>query len=118
MEIIHVTAECYPVAKAGGLGDVAGALPKYLNKAGHNAKVIMPMYRTKFLLNNDWDVVQLKRAMIDSAKKTVCLTISEKLNTQQPLKVCSLDKIDILITELLPDDPLLKTYKEAGITVI
>lgn len=57
MEIIHVTAECYPVAKAGGLGDVAGALPKYLNKEGHNAKVVMPMYRTKFLLNNEWEVV-------------------------------------------------------------
>ena len=57
MEIIHVTAECYPVAKAGGLGDVAGALPKYLNEAGHLAKVVMPMYRTRFLLANDWDLV-------------------------------------------------------------
>ncbi|HEV7330093.1 MAG TPA: glycogen/starch synthase [Flavisolibacter sp.] len=57
MEIIHVSAECYPVAKAGGLGDVVGALPKYQNAAGHNAKVVMPMYRTKFLQNNDWDVV-------------------------------------------------------------
>ena len=34
MEIIHVSAECYPVAKAGGLGDVVGALPKYQNKPG------------------------------------------------------------------------------------
>ena len=57
MEILHVTAECYPVAKAGGLGDVAGALPKYMNASGHIAKVVMPMYRTKFLYVNDWDVV-------------------------------------------------------------
>ena len=57
MEILHVTAECYPVAKAGGLGDVAGALPIYLNEAGHLAKVVMPMYRTKFLYNHQWDVV-------------------------------------------------------------
>ncbi len=56
MEIIHVSAECYPVAKAGGLGDVVGALPKYQNKAGHSAKVVMPMYRTKFLYNNDFIV--------------------------------------------------------------
>jgi starch synthase len=56
MEIIHVSAECYPVAKAGGLGDVVGALPKYQNKAGHIAKVIMPMYRTKFLYENEWTV--------------------------------------------------------------
>ncbi len=57
MEIIHVSAECYPVAKAGGLGDVVGALPKYQNQSGHNAKVVMPMYRTKFLAANEWDVV-------------------------------------------------------------
>jgi starch synthase len=57
MEILHVSAECYPVAKAGGLGDVVGALPKYLNQLGHNARVIMPMYRTKFLYAHEWDVV-------------------------------------------------------------
>ncbi len=57
MEIIHIAAECYPVAKAGGLGDVVGALPKYQNTLGHVAKVVMPMYRTKFLYANDWELV-------------------------------------------------------------
>lgn len=57
MEIIHVSAECYPMAKAGGLGDVVGALPKYQNKLGHIAKVVMPMYRTKFLYNHEFEVV-------------------------------------------------------------
>jgi len=57
MEILHISAECYPIAKAGGLGDVVGALPKYQNKSGHVASVVMPMYRTKFLYNNEWDVV-------------------------------------------------------------
>jgi starch synthase len=56
MEIIHISAECYPVAKAGGLGDVVGALPKYQVKGGHVAKVVMPMYRTKFLYQNEWVV--------------------------------------------------------------
>lgn len=56
MEILHVSAECYPVAKAGGLGDVVGALPKYQNQLGHIAKVVMPMYRTKFLYDNAWEV--------------------------------------------------------------
>ncbi|MBZ4187382.1 glycogen synthase [Niabella sp. 3A5MI-3] len=57
MEIIHVSAECYPMAKAGGLGDVVGALPKYQNELGHIAKVVMPMYRTKFLYQNEWELV-------------------------------------------------------------
>ncbi len=56
MEILHISAECYPVAKAGGLGDVVGALPKYQNQMGHTARVVMPMYRTKFLNENEWDV--------------------------------------------------------------
>lgn len=56
MEILHVSAECYPVAKAGGLGDVVGALPKYQIQLGHIAKVVMPMYRTKFLYENEFDI--------------------------------------------------------------
>jgi starch synthase len=56
MEILHVSAECYPMAKAGGLGDVVGALPKYQTQAGHIAKVVMPMYRTKFLYTNEFVV--------------------------------------------------------------
>lgn len=56
MEILHVSAECYPMAKAGGLADVVGALPKYQQSLGHIAKVVMPMHRTKFLYDNEWDI--------------------------------------------------------------
>jgi len=45
------------MAKAGGLADVVGALPKYQNELGHIAKVVMPMHRTKFLYNNEWETV-------------------------------------------------------------
>jgi starch synthase len=48
MEIFHISAECYPVAKVGGLADVVGALPKYQNKAGHLTRVVIPCYDTKF----------------------------------------------------------------------
>ena len=56
MEIIHVSAECYPYAKVGGLADVVGALPKYQQQLGHIAKVVVPMHRTKFLYDNEWVV--------------------------------------------------------------
>jgi starch synthase len=56
MEIIHVSAECYPYAKAGGLADVVGTLPKYQQQLGHYAKVVVPMHRTKFLYENEWNV--------------------------------------------------------------
>ena len=56
MEIVHVSAECYPYAKVGGLADVVGTLPKYQQQLGHIAKVIVPMHRTKFLYENEWTV--------------------------------------------------------------
>ena len=68
--------------------------------------------------DNDWEVVQLKRAMIESSKKVVCLTISEKINSVQPIKICGLNEIDTLITELPADHPTLKPYVDAGIEVL
>ena len=55
MNIFHISAECYPVAKVGGLGDVVGALPKYLNQIGENASVVMPAYQTKFVQTNNFE---------------------------------------------------------------
>ncbi len=57
MEIIHFSAECFPVAKVGGLGDVVGALPKYQRRLGHIAKVVMPAYAGRFLANHEFEVV-------------------------------------------------------------
>jgi DeoR/GlpR family transcriptional regulator of sugar metabolism len=70
------------------------------------------------ITDNDWDVVQTKKAMIGSAQKVVCLTIAEKINTFQPIHVCDIKKIDILVTELPPGDEKLKPYVDAGVTVI
>ena len=46
MKVLYVTAECWPFAKTGGLGDVAYALPKALKKEGVDVRVIMPKYST------------------------------------------------------------------------
>lgn len=70
------------------------------------------------ITENDWEVVQLKKAMIESSQKVVCLSIAEKVNTFQPIQIAGLNKIDILITELPPDDPMLKPYADAGILVL
>uniref|UniRef100_A0A5B7ASJ6 starch synthase n=2 Tax=Davidia involucrata TaxID=16924 RepID=A0A5B7ASJ6_DAVIN len=44
MNIILVAAECSPWSKTGGLGDVAGALPKALARRGHRVMVVAPRY--------------------------------------------------------------------------
>lgn len=44
MKIAFVSSEVVPFAKTGGLADVAGALPKEIEKLGHEVKVFMPKY--------------------------------------------------------------------------
>nr|WP_299383718.1 DeoR/GlpR family DNA-binding transcription regulator [Allomuricauda sp.] len=59
-----------------------------------------------------WDIVQVKKAMINASKKVVVPSISEKITSEQRYKICGLDAVDLLITELEPTDPMLKSYRE------
>ncbi|MDO5738266.1 MAG: glycogen synthase GlgA [Eubacteriales bacterium] len=45
MKILFLSSEMAPFAKSGGLGDVVGALPRALRQAGHDARVILPLYK-------------------------------------------------------------------------
>lgn len=44
LDIIFASAEVAPLAKTGGLADVAAALPAYLHQAGHDVRLLMPRY--------------------------------------------------------------------------
>ncbi|MBI4685268.1 MAG: glycogen synthase GlgA [Nitrospirae bacterium] len=45
MKILIATPEAVPFAKTGGLADVTGALQKEYRKMGHDAYLILPLYR-------------------------------------------------------------------------
>jgi starch synthase len=45
MRILLASSEVAPFAKTGGLADVAGALPKALQRLGHDVRVVLPKYR-------------------------------------------------------------------------
>ena len=45
LRVLFVTPEAVPFAKTGGLADVAGALPKFLQDLGCELRVVMPYYR-------------------------------------------------------------------------
>lgn len=66
----------------------------------------------------DWEIAQLKKAMIKASKRVVSLTISEKLNTTNRYKICNIDALDVLITELNSNSTTLKDYQKKGIHLI
>jgi starch synthase len=45
LRICLIASEVAPLAKTGGLADVAGALTKYLHAAGHDVRLFMPLYK-------------------------------------------------------------------------
>src|SRR5437868_4391270 len=44
LRICFIASEVAPLAKTGGLADVAGALPKQLHEQRHDVRVFMPFY--------------------------------------------------------------------------
>lgn len=57
MHVIHLSVECYPLAKVGGLADVVGALPRYQRKLGMDAWVVSPWYDRPFTKEHKFQVV-------------------------------------------------------------
>lgn len=70
------------------------------------------------LTENDWEVAQVKKAMIQSSQKTMLLSISEKLNSVQRIRVVDAEQIDYLITELEATSEIVNPYISKGLSVL
>ena len=70
------------------------------------------------LTDNDWDVVQVKRAMMQSSKKVVALTIAEKINSLQKIKIAGIEELDAMITDMDPSDKIFDAYREKGVQIL
>ena len=67
---------------------------------------------------SDWEITQMKKAMIKASKKLVSLTISKKLNTTNRYKICDLNILHTLVTEHNPDSQILNKFREKNITLL
>ena len=70
------------------------------------------------LTESEWEVVQVKKAMMKAADKMAMLTISEKLGSVKRMKFCEVAEVDYLITELSPDDEVLSQWRKNKIEVL
>ncbi len=68
LRVLFVTSEAVPFAKTGGLADVAGALPKFLQALGCEIKLVMPYYR----------MVRKSGAPVEPLDKTLEVTLGDE----------------------------------------
>lgn len=64
------------------------------------------------ITDDDWEVMQVKKAMINAAEKTALLCISERMEIMHNLRVCPLHAIHYLVTERPSSDKRLSKYKK------
>lgn len=70
------------------------------------------------MMEIDWEVSQLKKAIINVSDKVVVMSTTERIDTKQRFLVSRLEKINTLVTETDPDSNLLSSYRKRGIQVL
>ncbi|WP_458626958.1 glycogen synthase [Winogradskyella sp. PC D3.3] len=97
MKIMHVSAECYPIAKVGGLADVVGALPKYQNEIGANSSVIMPFYNNKFTQTHEF--TSIYQAYLNLGNDEVKFKILKVDDSDLEFDIYFVDVAELLYTD-------------------
>jgi len=98
MKIVHITAECYPVAKVGGLADVAGALPKYQNELEAESSVIMPFYNNTFTKSHTFKTIHSGTLQLEKKHDFKVLALEEN---DLGFDLFLIDVPDLLYTEFV-----------------
>ncbi len=87
--VLHVSSECYPAAKAGGMGDVVGALPAYLPEHDILASVVIPKYKIKWFLDKIFTTIYEGTFPIGDQKQS--FTVQKLTSTGMPFPFYCID---------------------------
>ena len=66
----------------------------------------------------DYFECEMKRAMIGCADKIVALTGHDKIGTAETYKICAIDMLDTIVTEIDPGDEIFEAYRERNIQIL
>jgi len=89
MNIVFIASEAAPLAKTGGLADVAGSLPLALSRLGHRVTVILPYYRKQ---------VGASGVPVAPLNKSVSIWI-DGVDRKAPLHKAVVDGVDFILVE-------------------
>ncbi|MFY7829640.1 MAG: DeoR/GlpR family DNA-binding transcription regulator [Flectobacillus sp.] len=65
----------------------------------------------------DWGENQVKRKMVDISQKVIALVTASKVNTAESYVVCTLDQLDVILTDDCIEEEVLKDYRLHSITI-
>jgi starch synthase len=92
IKVLFVSSECAPFAKTGGLGDVAGSLPVFLNKPGLDISVVIPKY--SFIDNQKFKIsVVIKHMSVQMGNEYItCSVHKTSLDEKVPVYLIDYDQ--------------------------
>ena len=95
-KILFAAYECAPFFKMGGLGDVAGSLPKALKKLGVDIRVVLPYYRA--IKKNYPRLKKIKTVKLATAAEQLTIDVfaSRLPNSEVPIYFLSNKYFDAL----------------------
>jgi DeoR/GlpR family transcriptional regulator of sugar metabolism len=66
----------------------------------------------------DYFECEIKRAMVKCSDRIVALTGYDKIGTSEEYKICPIDKLDTIITEIHPENEMFEPYSQKNIQIL
>jgi DeoR/GlpR family transcriptional regulator of sugar metabolism len=66
----------------------------------------------------DYFESEMKRAMVNCSDRMVALTGFDKIGTSEAYKICPIDMLDSIVTEISPDNEMFEPYRQRNIQIL